>query len=440
LVEVAFMRQLLGKHGGKTPGLLGDKLAAMSRGEKITWGVFALTSMQLAFLQPQIALVHGARTNLFAGILCCIALAVAVSFAPKDAIKVKSPAFIISGVLAGLALISGLCSITPLLSSFRVFVLLASGLGGFWCARILLQTPEDQRIFKYFCLFLLSVVLLIGLIGLLSKHEPYFYFDPNMHPFLNIIILLTFAPLALLDEISSPLWWLSLLLLDFCFIISSLGGELTGQIFSLGILLMAIFLKVANFGILLGVLLIISLFLVLFVEHISANKYSKGSESIYYRIENFPFNWKIAKEHPWLGIGLRAARNKFLENYVPRYHHVTRQEFAQSVKRIVSSDNTFLTFMSGLGFPFLIIYAGSLIILVARLAGIYFHGGASLAFNPLALLLPIAASLLYALLFDALLFPQLCWFFHILLGLIPFSRRRLLAAVRPVSESVSYGA
>ena len=188
----------------------------------------------------------------------------------------------------------------------------------------------------------------------------------------------------------------------------------------------------------LAVFLIISLFIVSFVKH-KAHRYSEGSESIYYRIENFPFAWEIAKAHPWLGIGLRAPRKKFLENYVPKYHHVTKQEFAQSVERIVSSDNTLLTFMAGLGFPFLIIYTGSLIILMGRLAGMYFHADASLAFNPLALLLPLSASLLYALLFDALLFPQICWFFHIFLGLIPFSSRRLEVAVKPVPESVSCG-
>jgi len=414
----------------------------MSRGEKITWGFFALTSMQLAFLQPQIALVHGTRTNLFSGILCFVTLVVAVVLAPKEAIKIKSPAFIISCILAALAVISGLCSKTPLFLSFRVFVLLASGLGGFWCARILLRTPNNQRFFKYFAFFLLTGVLLIGVIGLLLKHEPYFYSDPNIHPFLNIIILLSFAPLAFLEETSSPLWWLSLLFLGFCFIfiISSLSGELSGQIFSLGILLVAIFRIVANFGIILGVFLIVSLFIIFFVKQVSADKYSKGSESIYYRIENFPFAWKIAKENPWFGIGVRAPRNNFLANYVPMYHHVTKQKFAQSVERIVSSDNTFLTFMAGLGFPFMIIYTGSVIILVGRLVGLYFHPDPGLPINCFALLLPILASLMYFQLFDALLFPQICWFFHIFLGLIPTGSRRRQAIVMPAQESLRCGA
>jgi O-antigen ligase len=415
----------------------------MSRGEKITWGFFAFTSMQLAFLQPQITLVPGERTNLFSGLLCFVTLVVAISFAPKGSIKIKSPAVIISCVVAVLAVISGLGSVTPLSSSFRVFVLLASGLGGFWCARTLLQSPKNQRYFQYFCLFLLVGVLLIGLIGLLTELRPYFFFDLKVHPFLNIIILLSFAPLAFLEATSPWLSWLSLALLGFGFMLAKLSGELTGKILTLSIFLVASFRKIANLWILLIILLMILLLGVNFVRKVVTNKqsykYSQGSESLYYRIENFPFSWKIAREHPWFGIGLRAPRDKFLENYVPVYHHVTKEQFAQSVKGVVSSDNTLLTFMAGLGFPFLIIYTGSVIILVGRLIGMCLRADSSLAFNPLALLLPIVASLLYSLLFDALLFPQICWFFHIFLGLIPFRGRDREAPVRLSHESFSCG-
>jgi O-antigen ligase len=406
----------------------------MSRGEKIIWGFFALTSMQLAFLQPRIVLVPGEKANLFSGLVCFLTLVVAIIFAPKGSIKIKSPAFIISCVLSALAIISGLCSITPLSSSFRVFVLLAPGLAGFWCARILLHTPKNQHTFEYLCLFLLAGVLLIELTSLIFKHEPSFFFDINMHPFLSIIILLSFAPLAFLDGTSSLLSWLSLFLLAFCFIISSLSGKLSGQIFSLSIFLVAIFRKIANLRILLLISLMISFFIVIFVKHIPTNKYSKDSETIYYRIENFSFAWKIAQENPWFGIGLRAPTDKFLENYVPMFHHVSKEDFARSVRRIKTSDNTLLTFMAELGFPFLIIYAGSIIILVGKLMGMYLHSDPSLAFNPLALLLPMLASLIYFLLFDALLFPQICWFFHIFLGLIPSQSRLPEAVPMPIID------
>jgi predicted membrane metal-binding protein len=40
-------------------------------------------------------------------------------------------------------------------------------------------------------------------------------------------------------------------------------------------------------------------------------------------------------------------------------------------------------------------------------------------FPPLALFLPITAVLLHSILYDSLLYPQVSWFFHLLLGLIP---------------------
>jgi len=36
------------------------------------------------------------------------------------------------------------------------------------------------------------------------------------------------------------------------------------------------------------------------------------------------------------------------------------------------------------------------------------------------LLFPLTVALVHYQLFDGLLFPQSCWFFHLLLGLIPF--------------------
>jgi hypothetical protein len=74
------------------------------------------------------------------------------------------------------------------------------------------------------------------------------------------------------------------------------------------------------------------------------------------------------------------------------------------------------------------------------LVGLYFHPDPGLPINCFALLLPILASLMYFQLFDALLFPQICWFFHIVLGLIPTGSRRRQAIVMPAQESLGCGA
>jgi O-antigen ligase len=138
-----------------------------------------------------------------------------------------------------------------------------------------------------------------------------------------------------------------------------------------------------------------------------------------YRVENFPFSWSIVKQHPWLGIGLRAPREKFMQDYQTTYPAVTKEQFARFTQDIVSADNQFLTLLVGLGLPFTLTYLAALGILLARLVRLAFKPVPGLFLPPLVLLFPLTAGLVHFQLFDGLLFPQSCWFFHLLLGLIP---------------------
>ncbi|MCX5892265.1 MAG: hypothetical protein NTW80_04710, partial [Deltaproteobacteria bacterium] len=113
----------------------------LTRTEKITWLFFGATSIQLAFLHPYIILVPGERINLFSGLLCFLSLVVALILAGRGAVRFRSPEFLVSAALAILAVASALANLPLRSPSFRVAVLLASGLGGFWCAKLLLTTP-----------------------------------------------------------------------------------------------------------------------------------------------------------------------------------------------------------------------------------------------------------------------------------------------------------
>jgi hypothetical protein len=175
----------------------------MSRSEKIIWIFFAATSCQLALQRPSFLLVAGERSNLFSGLLCLLTLIVAVAWSRRGVIKARSPEFLISSALAVIAMISGLFSLTPLASSFRVVVLLASGLGGFWCARILLQTPENQRRLQWLCLALLAAMVFLSLLGYLITGYIDRFLPYHTHTLTNVMILLSFAPLALLYQNSS---------------------------------------------------------------------------------------------------------------------------------------------------------------------------------------------------------------------------------------------
>ena len=75
--------------------------------------------------------------------------------------------------------------------------------------------------------------------------------------------------------------------------------------------------------------------------------------------------------------------------------------------------------MVGLGLPFTLTYLAALGMLLARLVGLASKPPPGLFLHPLVLLFPLTMGLVHFQFFDGLLFPQSCWFFHLLLGLIP---------------------
>ena len=389
----------------------------MTRSEKIVWIFFAATSCQLAFQHPSFLLVAGERSNLFSGLLCFLTLIVAVVWGRRGAINLRSPEFLISAALTVVAGVSGLFSLTPLSSSLRVFVLLASGLGGFWCARILLQTSENQRRFTWLCLWILSGLLVISFLSYLKTGYIEKFISDRSHPLTNVILLLSFAPLALLGQKSRPSMVLGLILLGLSYITLCLSERISVVFIPLGVSLVgALFgtLRWKNFVL---VCLVMALVVGIFHEKIIWHKLSIAYPAN--RVENFPFSWSIVKKHPWLGIGLRTPRDQFMQDYQPTYPTVTKEQFARTTRDIVSADNQFLTLLVGLGLPFTLAYLGALGILLARLVGLTLKPTPGLFLHPLVLLLPLTMGLVHFQFFDGLLFPQSCWFFHLLLGLIP---------------------
>jgi hypothetical protein len=69
--------------------------------------------------------------------------------------------------------------------------------------------------------------------------------------------------------------------------------------------------------------------------------------------------------------------------------------------------------------PFTLTYLAALGILLARSGGFAFKPPPGQFMPPLVLLCPLIMGLMHFQFFDGLLFPQSCWFFHLLLGLIP---------------------
>jgi hypothetical protein len=390
---------------------------AMTGSEQIIWICFAATSFQLAFQYPSFLLLAGERTNLFSGLLCFLTLVVAVVLGRRGAIRLRSPEFLISATLAVVAVVSGLSSTTPLSSSCRVFVLLASGLGGFWCARILLQTSENQRRFIWFCSWLLGVLLVINLLSYIVGAYTEHFTRGRDHPFTNVILLLSFAPLALLGQKSRPLMVWGIILLGLSYIMLCLSERISVVFIPLGVCLVGVLFGTLRWKNFLLVCLVMAVVVGAFHQKIIWHKFSLAYPA--YRVENFPFSWSIVKKHPWLGIGLRTPREAFLRDYQTYYPAVTKEQFAKLTHEIVSADNQFLTFLVGLGVPFTLTYLAALGMLLWRLVGLAWKPPPGRFLHPLVLLFPLTMALVHFQFFDGLLFPQNCWFFHLLLGLIP---------------------
>jgi hypothetical protein len=407
----------------KTGSVLWDTrtVGKVSKGEKFAVALFLLTSIQAAFLQPNVTLIPGERAKLFTGLLCALTLAACILFVkrPSRCGSVKEVA--ISVILGILILISSLLSSTVLSSSFRGFVVAASALGGFWCARILLASPARQALFTRLCTVLLAGIIALSLLGYTLYGNIFQFLDVNLHPISCRILLLFFAPIVLIlgGGRSKIILGISLICLSYAvFLLSNLRSAALIPII-LGVV--AVILGNLRLKHFVALLIPLALLLVLFFYSLPSVKIGREFEPAYYRVENYPFSLHIALKHPFFGIGLRAPRVTYLEDYEIKYPYVTREKFAASLEHIVTSENTFLNFMVDLGFPFLIIYTGSIAIIVFRLIRLARKPDPGSFLPPLALLLPITAGLLYFQVLDGLLHPQISWFFHILLGLVPVS-------------------
>ena len=139
-----------------------------------------------------------------------------------------------------------------------------------------------------------------------------------------------------------------------------------------------------------------------------------------YRLENYPFSWHIAREHPVIGIGLETPLKEFLWSYSLRVDRWPNPKFfGQMVARINSPDNAYLAFMVYLGLPFLILYAFALVVLFWKFMRIAWRRPPWFGLPPLAILIPVTAALMHFMDLDGLLYGDINWYFHVLLGLIP---------------------
>ncbi len=385
-----------------------------SAGERLAWVLFLFTSFQLTFNWPHLQLIAGERTRLFSGLLCGLSLLSLFLVRRRD--KTTGIEVIICLVLTGLGLTGTLFSATPLTSFLRTATLLLSGLGGFWCSRILLGDPVRQRAFINLGGILL-VSLLVLQFGLLIRAWPSGLDPITKHPLAGLIYLLFFAPLNLIlthrKGTALPAWammglsWMlfimmllkTAVLMPFVLALTALARKHLRPVYLLLLIPAAA-----------GLVIVAPFFY-------SQSRIDQDMESIFYRAESYPFSWHIIRQNPLWGNGLWAPRQKYLDDYTAKFKAMGNGVFDKYVHKIRVSENLVLTFSADLGLPFTLLYCLSVGFILVRL---FRSGGAARPpglIHPLALILPLTAWMVHSMIFDSLLHPQICWFAHILLGL-----------------------
>jgi hypothetical protein len=379
----------------------------------------------LAFLHPYVTLIPGERASVFAGFLCAFTFAAAVLVADPRTIRLAKTEVAVSLVLVALAVVSGLLSPVPWTSSIRALVMVSSMLGGFWCARILINSSARQKTLIWLLSILLGGVTGVSLWSYYIHGDVYYYLYANPHQIVHMVFLLLIGPLVLISR-RRPLGIIVgvVLVVLACatLFLTAVQHIESGVMIPFAVVcilgLLGLFRSKASAGYFVLIVMMTAV-AAYFLTYLSPKAHS-GLEYQSYRIESYPFSFHIAKKHPLFGIGLRAPRDQFLDDYEVKHPALTKETFGRMVQKDVTPENIFLALMAGTGIPFVVLYCVALIWLLIWLLKNLFRGPPQgFLIPPWALLAPISASLLHSLTTDTFMLPQLAWYFHLLLGLIP---------------------
>ncbi len=389
----------------------------------IASAIFVVTSIQLTFLSPYVVLVPGERANVFSGMLCFFSFLAALFLVPRAGIKIRSWEVAVSVALVLFASGSAFLSVTPASSGWRAFVIMSSSLGGYWCARLLLKSVEIRKGFVYLCLGLMLGSCFLFFLGLQLTGLGYRFMDVGYHAISSRVIVLSFAPIALIASAGQTGFIIGAvtLVIGYITLLANLvwGGVSTGPVIPIIVFLVGmLFLwKVTKIRKILVAALAGCTILVAIFSSVIVNDLPKESQSVAYRIENIFFSAHIAMRHPFFGIGPFAPRTALLEDYEVKYPFVTNERFFRMTRTVITSENLPLTLIAEFGLPFSFIYFVAVGFVLFRMFKLVKADEGSFYPHPLALFLPALAMVIQFQIFDGIYHPQISWFFHIMLGM-----------------------
>jgi hypothetical protein len=389
--------------------------------KNLTFFIFLAVCFQAALLVPYVVLIRDETTNLFTALLGGVSLSICLASAIGS--RRPLPAGIcVTVAMAVLVLLSGWFSAAPRESLLRGGAMILSGAGGFWGARFLLDDETRQRWFVWFCLGLGVCVVMVAFAGGLINGDVSYLLDGAPHPLVCRLLLLSFAPIFMAFSGDRKLTITGVFVLIAIGMILYLSMRRSAVLIPTLVAAACAMIYSGRFRLLKALVVIVvgGLTLTSLVLYFPDRKLQLTDyEPVSYRAENYPFSWHVAKQHPVLGNGLRAPRDKYLENYVLRSPMGTREAFADSVQLRRTSENVWLTFLADLGMPFTAVYVAAVAVMIVRairrrMATRRNH--TYLLFD--ALMFSFACAVVHSFTTDDLLIPEVNWFFHVVLGMI----------------------
>jgi hypothetical protein len=397
----------------------------MSRAALFSFGVILLVSLQAAFLQPYVILVHGERVNLFTTLLTGVALVVILGLHPfqrprTSLFQSKWEPWVWAAL--GLTLtLSAWQSLERMPSIYRALSFYVPALAGYVCGR----TMSDNDWWNRWVVPLFTTLFLAMSVGQIVNGFGPSFFNVHHHAMANMLLLLAAGPFTIFIRARS--WKIKALAVG-VLALGFVAAYLIGSRFI--ILLPFVLLPVfgafrfmrRRFLLAAGVLFVIiasAFFDQMPDKVLKLHNY----ESVFYRIEGIPTALHIAKQNPLLGIGLRASREPYLKNYELHFDLTDMKTYMGVIRGNVTSDNMLTTMAVGAGMIPTTLY---LIILAAFAGRIYrsLDRDPDAGLSHVAIGLCFTCCLIHFIIHDGLLYPQIGWYFHLLIGLIPFHSNR----------------
>lgn len=378
------------------------------------WALASAVCLQATFLQPYVVVVSGERTNIFTSLLALLPLVpLAISRlgtreGARGAVRAALPWAVLAAGLAA----SALASAAPGPALWRALSFISPAVGGLACGQLLFNTPEARSY-----LFGLLTFCFAGL----SISHLIFGAQPSFmglwhHALAGALVLLSAGPIYLAGKGGRALRAFAVALL----LAGALACFLAGSRFVilLPFVLIPVYVAFGSLSLrraamgLAASAVVAGVFFTVFPAKVMG---TVNYESTFYRVESYPATWEIVKAHPLLGLGIRTPRQDILASYTPVSGLVSRDGFLAVVGRNVTWDNQYLSLLCGIGVPLTLLYlflAGGPLVAYLRLAWRRRVDPATERGITFALL----ASVIHFTVHDGLFYPQINWFFHLLLG------------------------